>query len=365
MDKKALQEIGKSAAQKYLDDGTDPTSAVEKEAEKHGLTGEQTERVAHYANQTINSALMEKNAYTEFPLADPEDIDPPTSGNEKVAFVPDVGGPAEKTAEDETDTIPVGGLFSKIADLYGAKYVPSPNPERNGRRMLKAAEIVAKEALRDLEAHQRKLANSREKLYEEAKNSLYEGTDIEAIVSGLEEKDVGKDVIKYVLNRLEAEGMVPTSEYDDAGPYSEERRYLKEGREMIEDSPMAKAAEEVKALRKHAALDANSVVLSAHVAEHAPKLAGVDPEVLQEKQAGIFSAVGKGLWDMGKGLGKGVGKATKKTVETGEDVAKNVGNWVAQDPLLRSIELGLGGYAGGKFLGDQKNDMTEPKQQFA
>lgn len=363
MDKHALKSVAEKAAQMYIDDGTDPTVAVEKKAEKLDLTDEQTERVAHYTNQSINATLMEKNAYTDFPLADPAKIERSASAPEKVAFVPDVSGAEEKTASDETETLPTsGGLFSKIASLYGANYVPSPDPERNGREMLKAAEIVAKEALQDLKAHQRKLAESREEMYEEVKKSLYEGSDVKEVIGGLKERGTDKDVVEYILNRLEADGMVPTSTYEDDGPYSQERRYLKHGRTLKEDSPLARAADEVETYRKHAALDANSAILSVQVAEHAPKIAGVGQDSsLHEKQAGVFGSIGRGI----KNLFKGVGRGAKKTVETAEDAAKGVGKWVGEDPLLRSIELGAGGYAAGNFMGKQKNDMTEPKQQFA
>jgi len=363
MDKQALKLIADTAAQKYIDDGVDPTRAVEKQAEKLDLTDEQTERVAHYTNQNINAALMEKNAYTDFPLADPEKIDRSSSAQEKVAFVPDVEDPQEKTASEETETIPTsGGLFSKIANLYGANYVPSPDPERDGKSMLKAAEIVAKEAMRDLKAHQRKLAESRQKLYEEVKNSIYEGTDPKTVVDSLQERDVTKDVVTYIFDRLEADGMIDTSTYEDGRPYSEERRHLKSGsRTLKKDSPLAKTADTVEEYRKLAALDAKSAIISMKVAKHAPEIAGTESDAVMQKQAGVFGAIGSGAKKLFKGLGKG----TKKGIETMEDTAKGIGSWVGEDPVLRSLELGLGGYAGGQFLGKQKNDMTEPKQQFA
>jgi hypothetical protein len=363
MDKQALKSAADTAAKKYINDGVDPTQAVEKQAEKHDLTDEQTERVAQYTNQNINATLMEKNAYTDFPLADPEKIDRSSSAKEKVAFIPDVEEPTEKTAGDDTETIPTsGGLFSKIANLYGANYVPSPDPKRNAESMMKAAEITAKEAMRDLKAHQRKLAESREEMYKEVKNSIYEGTDAKTVINSLADKGTGKDVIKYIVNRLEADGMIETSVYEDGGPYSEERRHLKSGsRELMDDSPLVKAAEEVEKYRKHAALDAKSAILSMKVAQHAPEIAGTDEDAVLEKQAGVFSSIGKGA----KGLFKGIGKGVKGGVETMEGAAKGIGSWVGEDPVLRSLELGLGGYAGGKFVGNQKNDMTEPKQQFA
>lgn len=366
MTKQALKSIADTAAKKYIEGGMDPTKAVEKQAKEKGLTSEQTERVAHYTNQNINAALMEKNAYTDFPLADPEKISGSSSAKEKVAFIPDVEDAQEKTASDDTETIPTsGGLFSKIAGLYGANYVPSSDPKRNADSLLKAAEIVATEAMQDLKAHQRKLAESREDMYEEAKNSIYEGTDPKTVIDGLKEQGVDNDILSYIVDRLEADGMIPTSTYEDDGPYSLERQYLKHGRSLKEDSPLMKAAENVEEYRKHAMLDAKSAVLSMKVAANAPELTGVDESQIQEKQAGIFTATGRGLKNLFTGTAKAVGKGTKKGLETLEDTAKGVGNWVSEDPLLRSMELGFGGYAGGKFLGDQQNDFTEPDQQFA
>jgi hypothetical protein len=366
MDKQALQSVADTAAQQYLDDSTDPTAAVEKQAEKFGLTDEQTERVAHYTNQSINSALMEKNAYTDFPLADPEKIDRSASASEKVAFVPQVEDPQEKTASTESEKIHVSnGLFSKVADLYGASYQPSSDPERHGRSLLKAAEIVATEAMQDLKAHQRKLAESRKEMYEEVEKSIYEGTDPKTVIEGLEEKDVSKDIIEYILNRLEAEGMVPTSTYEDDGPYSEERRHLKSGRELKEDSPLAKAAEDVENYRKHVELDASSAILGMKVAKHAPEVAGTDSDAVHEKQAGVFTAVGKGLKNLFGGAAKMTGKGLKKGYEGLESAAKGIGKWTADDPLVRAPALGFGAYGAGQFAGDQKNDMSEPKQQFA
>lgn len=366
MDKQALQSVADTAAKSYIDDGTDPTKAVEKQAEKLDLTDEQTERVAHYTNQNINAALMEKNAYTDFPLADPEKIDRSASATEKVAFVPDVEEPQKKTASDDVESMPVsGGLFSKIASLYGANYVPSSDPRRDGESMLKAAKIVATEAMRDLKAHQRKLADNRQKMYDEVKKSIYGGTDPKTVISQLKEKDTDQDVIEYILNRLEADGMVPTSTYEDDGPYSEERRHLKQGRTLKEDSPLAQATEEVEEYRKLAELDAKSALLSIKVAQNAPEIAGESAEALQEKQAGVFSAIGKGVKNLVGGTAKLTGKGLKKGYETAESAAKGIGKWTAKEPMLRAPMLGFGAYQGGKFIGDQKNDMSQPKQQFA
>lgn len=369
MTKETLQMIAKTASEAYFDDDVSPTDAVQKQADLNDLNPDQIERVAHYTNGYINKALMEKNAYTQFPLVRPEEITGESEKTASTSFVPTPQSTHDKTAADDDEPpLRTGGTFSKMASLYGASYVPSTNPEEDARRLLKAAEVVTWEALSKLAAHSRGLDQEKESLYNEVKNSLYEGASPKEVVDSLQDEGYETDMITYVLNRLEADGMVPTSNYDDDGPYSLERQYLKEGQEgdgltrtLNPDSPLVKAADAVTHFRKHAHLDLISALTCMKVAANVEALTGVDPEAIHEKKAGAMGSILSGTKNFLGSLGKG----TMKGMETIEDAGQSVGKWVAEKPLLRSLELGLGGYAAGDFLGRQKNEMIQPKTQLA
>ena len=61
----------------------------------------------------------------------------------------------------------------------------------------------------------------------------------------------------------------------------------------------------------------------------------------------------------------GLGRAAGKGVEKVEDIGKGIGGWIKEKPLLRSIELGVGGAAAGEFAGRQEEDWEKPKTQMA
>jgi hypothetical protein len=368
MNKNALQSIASDVATAYFEHGADLTEKIASVADEKGLTGEQAERVAHYANRKVNAELMKESAYTEFDTAEPEkiaDLRAPKEASR--GFAPEESAPQEKTAsngpaEEEID-VPVPGMFAKIASVYDTSYVPSKTASRDAKNLLEAADKIATAALSQLEGRAIKLARSKKELYEEAKQTLYEGASPQELVDSLKEEDVSDEAIEYILNRLEADNMVPKSTYSDDGPYSLEREYLKQG-EIAEDSPLREAAREAQKIADNASLDAAAAKIAMKVARRAEELSGADFSErpgLREKQAGVFSTIGNKTLD----FMKGVGNAGKKTVETAEGFGEGLGSWVAEKPMIRSLELGLGGYAAGNAYGDQKNDMEEPKRQFA
>jgi hypothetical protein len=364
--KEALQSFGKEAAESYLKDDTPLNESIRKIASDQSLTDQQIERVAHYANRSVNAELMKESAYTEFEMAEPEEILRSKEAAEKTAgFAPRPAGGHEKTAAPQSDAVVNGGLFSKIAGVYGAEYVPSPSPKRDARHLLGAAEKIAHQAADQLKGRIVKLSQKREEVYEEIKNSIYEGASPKEALRSMKEEGHGKDVIEYVLNRLEADSMIPRSEYPDDGPYSLERHYLKEGSPttIAEEAPLRKKAAELKKLADNASLDAAALRLASKVAANAGALSGADFDVhpgLAEKQAGIMSSIGSKGVDFMKGLGE----AAKSTIRGAESVGEGVGNFVAEKPFLRTIELGFGGYSAGQLAGKQEEDMEKQKRQF-
>lgn len=98
MKQSEFEEIAKEAARDYLNNDTHPNKAIEKLAEKHDLEKGHIERVAHYTNEEINDALMNKEAYVEFPVARSENISIEKTASDNDAFVPYIG--QEKEASE-------------------------------------------------------------------------------------------------------------------------------------------------------------------------------------------------------------------------------------------------------------------------
>lgn len=443
MEKNKLDAIAKEAASAYLNKGTDPNTAIEKLSEKHDLRQGHIQRVAQYTNEKINDALMDKEAYVEFPIARPDKINTKTASRRNGNFVPKTNQEHKKEAavsadkirgaynssglrqvhqkilqsdakkspgamidhqnaamkfEDATgisvdDSITnqgrtpdeildylVGryggqnkqaskevvrsgtGLFSKLASQYGGNYVPSDDPVRDGKSMIKAASVAMENAIDQLRKHATDLSEKKKELYKEIKQSRFEGKSMKEIVDALKSQGHSEDLINYLVDKMEAEGLKETSEYDDDGPYSMQRAHRKAAT-MSEDSPLNKAASEVERLRKEATLDANCARICASVISNAPDLSnahGKDREKIQKEAAGMASVVGKGF-DMLSGLGRAAGKGVEKI----EDMGKGIGGWIKEKPLLRSIELGAGGAAAGAFSGRQEEDWEKPKTQMA
>lgn len=366
MTKEALQSLGKEAAESYFKDDTPLNESIRKIASDQSLTDQQIERVAHYANRSVNAELMKESAYTEFDMADPGEIARSKEAAEKTAgFAPRLANSQEKTASQSEDAVIEPGMFSKIAGVYGADYVPSPSEKRDAKHLLDAAEKLAHQAADQLKGRLVKLSQKREEVYEEVKNSIYEGASPKEALRSMKEEGHGKDVIEYVLNRLEADSMIPRSEYPDDGPYSLERHYLKEGSptKIAADAPLRAKASELKKLAENASLDAAALRLGIKVAQNAERLSGAsfkDYPSLPEKRANVLSSIGSKGVDFMKGLGE----ATKSTIRGAESFGESVGDFVAEKPVMRTIELGFGGYSAGQLAGKQEKDMEKQKRQF-
>jgi hypothetical protein len=263
-DKQALMQLGKTAASRFLEDKTLLSDSILKLAATHRLTRNQVERVCHYANHSVNKAMMDKHAYTEFPLARVEDV----AGSEKSAsfFVVDhYEAPEEDLAKMASSAEPSAQLFGEIAAAYGASFHESGNNELDALALIKAAEVVVNNALSEMENNQNASDAAVESLYAGVRQALLSGVPASTVATELLRREKGH-LLERVLNRLEAEGLVRPSVHEDSGPYSLQRFYKRASAEdyaaigiryeLADDAPIIRAADRITGHYKQAALDA-------------------------------------------------------------------------------------------------------------
>ena len=255
--REALMKMSRQAADTYLASGTEPSDSIRKIAEQHQLTDAHVERVCHFTNHLINGALMKKEAYTTFPVARAEDVRMP-----KVAASTLIDVPAPEVAVEEPFEPVLGGVFSKLAEFYGADYTPTGDPTEDGRRFERACEVIVNEALDSFEVSKIAMESEGEAFYHAVKEEILSGTPLDVVAKAVEEQ-AGPNALQEIWDRLEAEGMVPLSMYDDGGPYSLERAFKRASDdsvyadyELSPDGPLVKSARGFQDAMEQSRLDA-------------------------------------------------------------------------------------------------------------
>lgn len=361
--KEALLEMAKTAAEAYLTRQAPMSGEIRKMAEKHQLSDAHVERVCNYANHIVNKSLMAKEAYTSFPLARPDEV----LSAKTAHVIPVMDVAVDFEPEDESSFQAVsGGTFSKLARFYGADFEPTGDAREDARRFIKAAEIVATAALESFDVQKIAMESEQEELYQQIKDALLQGVPRETVFKAIAEQG-GESAINEIWDRLEADGMVPVSHYDDAGPYSLERAYKTAAldEEVAQDrdlhlieyninpnGPMIGAVRAFEQSVKQASLDVLAADMCLRGLDRIDRLFETD-EDLQKAAAG---ALGRVL----KSTGSGVWKGTKNVA----DLTRRLGSWVGKKPMMRLLMgAGVAG-AAGEGQSRIKNRMQEPRMRL-
>lgn len=228
-EKETLMSLAKEAAQKHLDGSATLNEAITKIAKRRELNADQLDRVCQFANHAVHKELMEKSAYVEFDLASPDRIQDSLSTPKVAFYLPEIRPPApevdtrgtnaqggEKTAssknKEEREILDKIASRHQVSGLQGDEY-----------QFFKAARQIFEEIPSLVEGQKIAMDEAREKLFQEVRSALLDEVPIERIAKDLaEEGRMGE--LKEIWPRLEAEYLVRTSHFDDAGPYSEQRR---------------------------------------------------------------------------------------------------------------------------------------------
>lgn len=401
--KGALKEMGKTAAQKYVSQDVPMNKSIEKLADKRGLNDHQIKRVSEFANHEVNAKLAEDSAYTNFELADPDEIIHSKEASFAGAYlgmVSEEGDLSKEASQEEsfqeTPKEEPLQLVEKIASHYGVdlNLQKVSSSRRPAFRFLKKASKVIRSI--EEEARQAKHAkmDSEKKVFEEVRKALLEGIPMEQIAKDMKNK--GKvGMLEKIWPRLEAEGLVDPSHYEEGGPYSEHRKLKKAERlakeadqlsemfdyEIAEDAPLLKQAERHKESVEKAEKEARALALIVPMAEKVASMdmAGNEKEralaVGQRldgqipKTAGIVSGTLNMAGKAGlKGM-KGLYEGTKSLGKQFKDKSKSLGRAILGDEsksLGQKVErigvaagLGSGGVAGAQGVRDTLGKDTK------
>jgi hypothetical protein len=123
-------------------------------------------------------------------------------------------------------------LFSKMASLYHAEFTMTADSDENARRFIKAASIMLQSAHDSILMHKMAMDDANEEAYQEVRQALLSGIPLKEAMQLIADSYPG--LTQYVSDRLEAEGFVRPSEYDDAGPYSLERMYKEANASLVQ-----------------------------------------------------------------------------------------------------------------------------------
>lgn len=348
MDKHVLMELGRRAAASYLDSGTPMSEKIAELSAQHSLNRDQIERVCHFANHAANQRMMDKEAYTDFPLARPADVMPKEEVPVDIFIVDDYE--EEKVASFDGDE--GEETFSKIARLYGAEYVSTGDEAEDARRFLKAATLIAERAIESYDLQKQAMDDASEAFFNEVSQALMQGVPLDSVQRAIKSADRSVNM-EAVLNRLEAEGLIRSPNFEDSGPYSLHRFYKQAELakelglelpefELDEDSAILKIASAYEEASRQLELDYYSAGLALSGLERmASVMPGADEGVIKEAslRANLIGSIAKKSWGAVKGIGK----------------------WVGKKPTIRG--LGVVGTAGAAGDGARRsvNTMTSPR----
>lgn len=359
--KDALREMAKEAAQKYVSQDRPMNETIEKIAKERKLNDHQVKRVCEYANHKVNAKLAEDSAYTTFDLADPDKILEAKEASFAGAYL---GGlkedepsdsDTEKTASFSEEISQNAEMIEKVGRHYGTeinlrKIAQSSNPVY---RFVKAASQLLSRISEEANRAKHAAMKEEEKIFEEVKQALLDGIKIERIAKDL--KSENKEyLLEKIWPRLEAEGLVEKSHYEEGGPYSRHRK--------LKQANIRKNAEAMQEAFEYELPDENLLFKSANRFEESvrdietgvrsynlicsatKKIAGMNisssreleksaraVETFQERAEKTSGMLWEGAKTVGKNLGKGVWKGTKGALDKGYKASRAVGRKIKAD----------------------------------
>lgn len=372
--KAVLAELGRQAAHDHIHNGVDLTEAVVKVASRHPLTSDHVERVCNSANLSVNKALMEKSAYTTFSTAKPHDVVRQMGIMTKQAGFFDFGSFSQETdgEMDKTAAALDGDLLSKVASFYDVEYHESGVANHDENRLVHVLGVIGLRSLDGL-AHVKEASDmALDSLYREARTSLLSGVPREDVVEQVLEASPGE--APAILDRLEAESLLPKSNYDDAGPYSLDRHYKEAGIKVeMDGDPINKLAEHMDQIDLDAKLHATSFqaayegleVISKHGSDRVKTAA---TRLLSQIDDAAVSVLGEGNpAEKVAGLGKALADASTNALEGAASIGQDFGRWFAwgggmsPEKLRRNKDLiakGQDARTTHKSLLDRKHDVS-------
>ena len=299
-------------------------------------------------------------------------------------------------------------LVKKIAEKYDVEYNFSKiaHSSQPVYRILKFAHEVIEKTADEMYHAKMAVMENEKNLFEDIKEALLSGVPIEQVAKDLEKVDQ-LSALKKVWPRLEAEGLVQESHYEQGGPYSDIRRLKKAAQiskeaeymsmaydfEIGEDAPMLKKASRFSELDQQFEEAYRSL---GYVHKYACSFSDVDrteseqrrvekvADRIDKKIASSFSKL-KSLGRLGRRKANKAFKPMKDVAKASTDVAKGVGNvgkniggkaWKGakgvgksfnkKDGIVNSKNIGRAGTAAGLAgagYAATKNKFKENKQK--